>query len=441
MKQYQKSLDFHLKSLKIFQKHHNKIGESRALNDLGTAYQHLGKYKEAHQSHQKSLKIRMEVGNIQAQCTSLINLGYLYIDQNEGEEALKVLQQALRLARDIKAKPRIFQASRALSEAYQLQGKYKQALSYYQRFHDIKEEVSGDEANARLKNLQISYETEQADKEAEIARLKNVELKDKNSQLKQLLKELRETQSQLIQSEKMAALGNLVAGVVHEINSPIGALNSSTDLSIRSMMQLKTFRDSDTSQENSIKISKLNKTLNVLEDNIRVMISASERISKLVNSLKSFANLDATPYQKVNLHQSLDNTLTLIENNIGSQIQITKKYGTLPPVACYPAEINQVFMNLLTNAVESIAGKGTITIKTHSENDKAHIEIRDTGMGIPKNQIERLFEPTFSKKGKRVKAAIGLFSSYNIIQKHNGEIKVSSSPGKGSRFTVILPTQ
>jgi signal transduction histidine kinase len=441
MGRYQKSLEFHLESLKIFKKNHNKIGESRALNDLGTAYQHLGKFKESLQHHQKSLKIREEIGNRQAQCTSLINLGNLYIKERKSEQALNVLIKALRLAKQIKAKPRISQASRALSEAYQQQGQFKQALNHYKIFHDIKEEVSGDEANARLKNLQISYETEQADQKAEIARLKSVELREKNRQLKQLLKELQETQSQLIQSEKMAALGNLVAGVVHEINSPIGALNSATDLSIRSMKQIKNFRDQDISPEKSLQDPQIMKTFSALEENIRVMITASERVNKMVNSLKSFANLDSSPFQKVNLHQNLDNTLTLIENHIGSQIEIIKKYGTLPPVACYPAEINQVFMNLLTNAAESITGKGAITIKTHHKDAQVHIEIQDSGVGIPRDQIKRLFEPGFSKKGKRVKAAIGLFSAYNIIQKHGGEIKASSTVGKGSKFTVILPVQ
>jgi len=294
MKKYQKALAFHRQSLKIFQKHHNKIGESRALNDLGTAYHNLGKFKDALQVHQKSLKIREKIGNVQSQCTSLINLGNLYIEQGESEKAQKVLEQALSLARKIKAKPRIFQASRALSEAYQLQGKFKQALTHYQHFHDVKEEVTGDEANARLKNLQISYETEQSEKEAEIERLKNVELKEKNDQLKDLLKELQETQSQLIQSEKMAALGNLIAGVVHEINSPIGALNSSTDLAIRGMQHLKTLWESHQHSSDVSRDQKTSKILMNLEDNIRIMVSAKGN-SRRPGASGAVAALGAAP--------------------------------------------------------------------------------------------------------------------------------------------------
>jgi signal transduction histidine kinase len=198
---------------------------------------------------------------------------------------------------------------------------------------------------------------------------------------------------------------------------------------------------SDATSGNSRPDPGIMKTFTTLEENIRVMITASERVSKMVNGLKSFANLDASPFQTINLHQNLDNTLNLIENSLNSKIQIIKKYGSLPMLACYPAEINQVFMNLLTNAAESISGQGTVTIRTYSKDNLIHIDIKDTGIGIAREQLKRLFEPFFSKKGERVKAAIGLFSSYNIVQKHGGEIKVKSTVGKGSRFTVILPVQ
>jgi signal transduction histidine kinase len=438
LSQHQKSLNYHQQSLNIFRKHHNKIGESRALNDLGTAYQNLGNYQKALECHQESLRIRVEIGNRQSQCTSLINLGYTYIELNDTKKALERLTEALNLAQEIKAKPRIFQANRALSEVYQRMGEFEKALIHYKRYHEIKEQVSGDETNAKLKNLQVNYEVESSEKITEIERLKNVELKKKNTELKKILKELKETQSQLIQSEKMATLGNLVAGVMHEMNSPMGAITSVTDVSIRSILQLKSFQglvDASSESGNIIK------NLDILEKNVRVLVAASERLTGIINSFRSFVRLDESPYQESDLHIDINNTLRLIENQIPNRIKIVKKYGEILKIYCYPAELNQVFMNLLTNAIEAIKGEGTITIRTYQKNGEVHLSFTDSGMGIPKKQIPHLFDPGFSKKGQRVKAAIGLFTSYNIVDKHQGNITVQSTPGKGSTFTVILPVK
>jgi len=436
--QYKKSLPYHQQSLEIFRKHDNKIGESRALNDLGTANQNLGDYQKALEYHRQSLKIREKIGNRQAECTSLINLGYTYLELDQIPRALEMLKKAIDLAEQIKAKPRVFQANRALSEVYQRMGDAEKALFHYKKYHEMKEQVSGDDTNARLKNLQINYEVESAEKIADIERLKNVELKNKNTELKKLLKELKETQSQLIQSEKMATLGNLVAGVMHEMNSPMGALNSTTDITIRSILQLKSFRDLSNA---AVKPDKFKKNLDILEKNIRVLVASSERLTAILNSLRSFVRLDESPYQESDLQVDIDNTLTLIENQIPKEIKIEKKYEDIPRTYCYPAELNQVFMNLLTNAVEAIKDQGTITIHTFQKEGDIHLSFKDTGRGIPKKQLPHLFEPGFSKKGNRVKAAIGLFTSYNIIDRHQGKITVKSTPGNGSTFTVVLPVK
>ena len=277
---------------------------------------------------------------------------------------------------------------------------------------------------------------ERSEKEAEIERLKNVELKNKNIELEKLLKELKATQGQLIQSEKMAALGNLVAGVMHEINSPMGALTSASDVTIRSLFKLKSFQDANRADQHP---GQFIKALDILEDNIRILVAASERLTSIVNSLRSFVRLEEAPYQESNLHNDIDNTIKLLENQIPKQVTIIRKYEDIPRVSCYPAELNQVFMNLLTNAVEAIKEKGSITIHTSKKKNEIHLAFSDTGSGIPKEQIPHLFEPGFSKKGKRIKAAIGLFTSYNIINKHHGKILVKSRVGQGSTFTVVLP--
>jgi len=158
-----------------------------------------------------------------------------------------------------------------------------------------------------------------------------------------------------------------------------------------------------------------------------------------VDGLRGFVHLDGAPFQKADLHEGLDSVLSLMEHEFGSRIVVTREYGNLPPVACYPGELNQVFINLLTNAMQAIENRGTITIQTLAEDSNINIRITDNGVGIAPDDIQHLFEPSFTRKGVRVKARLGLFTSHHIVQKHGGEIRVDSKPGEGSAFTVVLP--
>ncbi|MDH3214667.1 MAG: tetratricopeptide repeat protein [Candidatus Krumholzibacteria bacterium] len=437
---HQKAQEYHRRSLKLFREMRNKLGEARALNDLGLIHQELGEYEEALRCHEKALQLRDQVGNKQAKSTSLINLGKLFIEKRDIDKAFDALHRALTIAMEIKAKPRVYQANLALSEAHALNGDFSEALEHYKIYQQIKEEVAGDEANARLRNLQINFEVDSSKRDAEISRLKNVELKQKNEQLEKLLVELRETQAQLIQTEKMAALGILVAGVVHEINNPVGAINSAADVTRRCIASLDQVLRSATSLDD-IRNSKQRKSaLETLESVGRITQDAINRISKIVRSLKSFSRLDEAEFQEADLHEGLDSTLTLLEHDFGERIKVVREFGSVPRVPCNPGEMNQVFMNLLTNASQAIDGKGTIKIRTYEDKSRVHIEISDTGVGIPKVHMERLFDPTISKRGVRVKAGLGLFTSYNILKKHKGDIKVDSKVGRGTVFTLILPT-
>jgi AhpD family alkylhydroperoxidase len=266
-----------------------------------------------------------------------------------------------------------------------------------------------------------------------------VKLKKKSDELQQLLDELKETQAQLVQSEKMAALGKLVAGVVHELNTPIGTINSVIDVSSRSVNRIKEVLESSQNIDEIRQNDRLKDSIKYLQDNMPVTLTATDRIAKIVQSLKSFSRLDESLFQKACIHEGLDSTLTLLENELKDDITVVKEYGEVPLINCYPSELNQVFMHLLTNAVHALHGKGTITIRTFPKNDTIHVVISDTGVGILPDQKEGLFDPNFSKDGSRVKAGLGLFTSYNIVKNHNGHIEVESEVGKGSTFTVILP--
>jgi signal transduction histidine kinase len=237
----------------------------------------------------------------------------------------------------------------------------------------------------------------------------------------------------------MAALGKLVAGVVHEMNTPIGVIRSAADVSARSVSNIMEVMEKSQTFDEIRNSRKLQGSLKALQNDVPVALAASERITRIVNSLKSFARLDEAVFQTTDLHEGLESILTLIEQDLEGRISVVKEYGEIPLLACYPGELNQMFMNLLTNAVQAIKGNGTIMIRSFVEKGNVHVQIKDTGIGISSERIKELFDPSFTKKGHRVKAGLGLFASYNIVQKHHGEIKVESEVGKGSTFTVILP--
>jgi AhpD family alkylhydroperoxidase len=265
-----------------------------------------------------------------------------------------------------------------------------------------------------------------------------VKLKRKSDELEKLLDELKATQAQLVQSEKMAGLGKVVSGFVHELNTPIGAIKGAVDVYARSVSNIQSLLEESQSIDEIKSSNQLQKSIKCLEDNINVTRAASERMANITDNLKSFARLDESAFQKACIHEGLDSVLTLLENEIKDRIKIEKDYGSVPMIYCYPGDLNQVFMHLLTNAVEAIRGKGTIGIRTFVQDENVRVEISDTGIGILPDQKEGIFDPNFKKDGSRVRTGLGLFTSYNIVQNHKGHIEVESDVGKGSTFTVVL---
>ncbi|MEZ5359769.1 MAG: PAS domain S-box protein [Candidatus Zixiibacteriota bacterium] len=270
------------------------------------------------------------------------------------------------------------------------------------------------------------------------------ELRQANEELESRVairtRELEKKQAQLVQAEKMASLGNLVAGVAHEINTPLGALKSNNDLFIRSIRKLKTELESCGKVE-----LKNNISIDTLFDNIEQLNSVNEtaahRIIDIVNSLRNFARLDQAEKDLVDIHEGLDNTLTLVHHRLKNRIDVIKQYGSLPKIHCYPNQLNQVFMNLLVNASQAIEGPGTIRIKTEAIEKSIIIAISDTGKGISPEIKTRIFDPGFTTKGAGVGTGLGLSIVLQIIESHQGSIEVASEVGKGTTFKITLPIE
>lgn len=250
-------------------------------------------------------------------------------------------------------------------------------------------------------------------------------------------REIRDTQTQLVQSEKMASLGMLVAGIAHEINTPIGAMSSMHDTLVRAVDKLK--KSLDVSSADHASNRTIVSALAAIDDANRVIANGAERVTTIVKRLRSFARLDEAELKRADIHEGIEDTLTLIHHEIKHHITVVRNYGPLPPFNHYPGRMNQVFLNLLNNARQAIIGDGTITISTHAEEDTAVIEIADTGAGIQPEHLRRIFDPGFTTKGVGVGTGLGLSICYQIIRDHRGTITAASEPGKGTTFTIRLP--
>jgi PAS domain S-box-containing protein len=250
--------------------------------------------------------------------------------------------------------------------------------------------------------------------------------------------ELRDTQSQLVQSEKMASLGSLVAGIAHEINTPVGAIKSMHDTLVRAVNKLRR-RLEDRFPDEMQEDRQIRATFDIIGDANEVIESGASRVTEIVRRLRSFARLDEAELKKIDIHEGLEDTLTLIHHEIKHHIKINRHYGELPPLSVYPGRLNQVFLNILNNARQAIEGKGEITIETGVEHQKAHIAISDTGGGISAENLKNVFDPGFTTKGVGVGTGLGLSICYQIMQEHRGEIRVESKEGEGTKFTIVLP--
>lgn len=254
-------------------------------------------------------------------------------------------------------------------------------------------------------------------------------------------RDLRNSQTQLIQQEKMAALGRLVAGIAHEMNTPIGTIASNADTLSRSLRKFSGIMQSDEIPESVRGNRALQRVRSVLEDIARINQLASERIVCIVRSLRNFARLDEAELKTADLHEGLDSTLTLVRHQLKNRIEVVKEYGDIPAIRCHPNQLNQVFMNLLVNAAQAVEGKGRITIRTFQSGDIVNVQISDSGKGIPQENLSRIFDPGFTTKGVGVGTGLGLSICFKIAQDHGGDISVESEVGRGSTFTLRLPVR
>jgi two-component system NtrC family sensor kinase len=270
-----------------------------------------------------------------------------------------------------------------------------------------------------------------------------------------LIEKLEIAQSQLVQSEKMASIGQLAAGVAHEINNPVGFISSNVGTMEQYLKDifsiLAAYEQAETAPSAPadacapVKALKDKLDYAYLKEDISSLIEETRdgvsRVKKIVEDLKYFSHADDAEWKWADLHKGLDSTLNVVWNELKYKAEVVKEYGALPEVECLPGQLNQVFMNLLVNAAHAIGERGKITVRTGAENGGVWIEVADTGCGIPPENLKRIFDPFFTTKPAGKGTGLGLSLSYGIVQKHHGKFEVNSEVGKGTTFRVCLPLQ
>lgn len=248
-------------------------------------------------------------------------------------------------------------------------------------------------------------------------------------------RELRTMQANLVQSEKMAAFGRLVAGLSHELNTPLGVITSNNDSLAKAIRKLFEILEYDPKND-----SHIGKIFDIIENILTVNKTSAQQLTGIVTSLKNFIRIDEAEVKNVDVHEGINSTLALLKYKLKNRIKIERDFGDIPDIKCRPNQINQVFMNIIQNAIEAISGKGIIKISTgRTEDDFIWIKIADSGPGISPAHREQIFDPGFTTKGVGYGSGLGLAISYQIIKHHHGKISVESHPGTGSVFTIELP--
>lgn len=276
------------------------------------------------------------------------------------------------------------------------------------------------------------------------------DLKVKGVEQQALIAELRNAHEQLLQSEKMASIGQLAAGIAHEINNPVGFVNSN-------MGALKSYVDTLLDVIDRYELAaaphaplaaqmaavRAQADLAFLKTDVVDLVAESmdglKRVKEIVQALKDFSHVGDAIWQVTDLHQGLDSTLNIVANEIKYKARVEKHYGDIPPITCLASQLNQVFMNLLVNAAQALTADGLITLRTGATNGWVWVEVGDNGSGIPPELMKRIFEPFFTTKPVGSGTGLGLSLSYGIVSRHGGRIEVVSEPGLGTRFTVHLP--
>lgn len=451
--------------------------------ELGLLYGAKGRFEQAELAFLEGLRTAQDVGSAGRAADVYLEIGKLYLETKETDKARERFLQSLAIFEETRDLEGLQEVHILLADLAQEEGKLENALGYLELAANYKDTFYTSNSNRRLAELRTRFETEQTATELEnlrqqelfrtrernvlfygvitlivllaalfyaiILRIKafrnllaekhktDALLKEKEA----LVENLKNTQAQLVQSEKMASLGQLTAGIAHEINNPINFIASSCYALESDFEELAPYLSPQQpppaiTSQNQQELGFLMKEMQQLINSIKRGVSRTQAI---VSNLSSFTRKSDGKFEVTDLHQGLESALTILSSKIKGNIEVQKNYGQIPKVECQFLRINQVFLNLINNALDAMTEDGKLTITTSQLGDQVLIKIKDNGGGIPEDVLKRIFEPFYTTKEIGKGTGLGLSISYGIVQNHDGRIAVQSELGKGSEFTVYLP--
>ena len=502
------AIDFHIRSLIIREEIGDKKGIGISLNNIGLNFREQGDsafssgnevlsanmYDSALDYHTRSLAIKREIGFKNGIAGSLNNIGDIYYNKGNYDRAIKYNTRALNIAQEIGAEMHIKDIAHSLYKIYKDIGKSQPALEMYELYTVTKDSIESDETQREVIRQEYKYEYEKqaladslafakeqavSDANLEKSRIQQYALygglillmaflafiynryrlthdqkliiADQNEEITTALETLKVAQAQLVQSEKMASLGQLTAGIAHEINNPLNFISSSSHALVNDLEDLKKLNfkyrealfDSTISKEEilefekSVDIEYLQKALKEEIDGIK---EGTRRTSEIVKGLREFSQGDLVQMEPVDIHHGIDVTLNLLQSRISENVRITRNYDqSVEKIDCHIGQLNQVFMNLLVNALDAVGEEGEIEITTKNLENSIMISVKDDGPGIPEEILGKVFDPFFTTKEVGMGTGLGLSISHGIIENHGGRIEVNSQEGEGAEFLIYLP--
>lgn len=437
-----RALDMFQQAFEIYETLGDRWGEGETLKNIARMRAALNEPECAIELYKQSLKKCADIGNIVGQVNGLIGLSETLLKLERKSEAQESLLRAIDVAEQAGLKREEYEALESLSRFYAAQGDYQRAFEAHQKFHRLKEEALGEEQRKHLANLRALFEVESARKEAEIERLRNVELAS-------ALAELKAAQSELVQREKLAALGELVAKVAHEMQNPLNFVNNFAQLSIDMIDETLAAMPPKGAERETF-----GEVLSALRRNAEKTLLHGERASNIVRAMLEHSRLSAGERIPTDINKLLAESLNYAVESFrrqekGFELSASLNLSDqLPLLTVAPQDLFRAFLNIIQNAIQSAWQKAAqcggkalpqILIATALEERRARISIRDNGLGIAKDIQDKIFQPFFTTKPRGEGSGLGLAICHDIIKAHGGTIEAHSQENEFAEFIIYLP--
>jgi len=451
---YPQAIRYCQQSFAIAENTGDKRTQSNALLHLAEIYKQTGNIKKATRFSNESLELKKLIGDKRREVETLLFLADLHKIVSGDNKVLELLSSALKIAEDLKMIDLLSQARFHLSEYYKQQGNYQEALKHLDLHINLEKEFHKNTIAQKVSNLEITHKAEEARKEADAIRFKNEELTRLNQEIEEqkkklieTLADLKATQDQLIQSAKMASLGELTAGIAHEIQNPLNFVNNFSEVSNELIEELKN-------QKSKLKSEEQDELLNDIAQNLEKISHHGKRADAIVKGMLQHSKTGGGQKELTDINALADEYLRLAYHGLKAKDKSFEvKFETdfdssIRKINIVPQDIGRVILNLINNAFYAVNEKKLqaashtpqVIVSTKKLTDKVEIRVKDNGPGIPQKIVDKIFQPFFTTKPTGQGTGLGLSLSYDIITKgHGGELKVRTKEGEGSEFIIQLP--